>query len=151
MLAVRCCPSDHESDHVCEESCTSLPSRGVDDVDSVGTSAGLDGGDARMTGCEDKTVLCVDKKNVHKGVMCSCGQPYKLLSFKKKVRVKNARGDLITISKNATSLRCLDCTAPSSSEVPDDKKTNSTKVPSKGGGLKQMRLGEYFGKQTRPM
>ena len=139
-----------QSEEICTEyiPVTSLPSGRVSDEDSTRISAKLDECGAGVTECEDRIVE--DKKTVRESELCSCGQPYKLLQYKKKVRVRNARGVFTTISKNETSLRCLDCSDPSSSQVQDDKKPRITTVLSKGGGLKQMRLGDYYGKLTRP-
>ena len=39
---------------------------------------------------------------------CYCRRPFKVLVWKKKTRVRNAKGDLVSISRNMTSLRCLD-------------------------------------------
>ena len=79
-----------------------------------------------------------------KADVCACGKPFSLLEWKSKRRVMNAKGVLMTVSKKQKSLRCLDCTEPSSSQVKSDKNPNNPTEPRKGGGFKQKRLGDYF-------
>ena len=96
-----------------------------------------------MFGCEDSAKNSEDVRDV-----CSCGQPYTLQKFKKKVRVKNTKGVKMMISKNETRLGCSGCSEPSSSQVQEDRSQPSKSISRKGGGLRQMRLSDYFRKQT---
>ena len=86
--------------------------------------------------------FCPSADSVGSEKLCACGNPLRVIQWKKKTKVLAKNGKFSTVSKNMTSLRCLDCPAKNSGLEADAPRIPQSR---KGGGaLQQKRLGDFW-------